>query len=297
VVTVTRQGARLLRILAALGAAVALAVAASGCGTSSATLDPVAQAAETTSAAGGVHMDLQMSITAPGLSTPVAVSGRGYFNYKTREGSLSIDMTGLPAAATATLGSSGFHIDELMKQNTIYVGSPLLAGRLPGGAHWMKIDLAKVGGAAGLNLQSLTSGESNPAQFLEFLRAHGGSVTVVGHEALQGVNTTRYRGSIDLRKLAGALPAAQRGAAAKAIEQLSAQSGLSSIPFDVWVDGQHRVRQMTMNISVDAGGVQAGAQVTVHLSGFGPTPAVTAPSGSEVFDGTGQALGSLSAGG
>jgi hypothetical protein len=294
--TVTLRGARLLSILAAIAAAVALAVVASGCGSSSATLDPVAEAAETTSASGGVHMELNMSVSSPALSSPVAVSGQGFFNYKTREGSFSLEITGLPAAAAATLGSGGLHIDELMKSSTIYVGSPLFAGRLPGGARWMKIDLAKVGGALGLNLQSLTSGESNPAQLLEFLRGHGGSVTTVGREVLEGVNTTRYRGSIDLQKLAQTLPAAERGPARGALEQLSAQSGLSSFPFEVWVDDQHRVRQMAMSISLSMGGEKAEVQITINLSRFGPTPAVTAPSASEVFDGTGTALGGLKAG-
>jgi hypothetical protein len=47
---------RLLSALGALLAAGALAGALSGCGASSATLDPVAQAAEVTSATGGVQM-------------------------------------------------------------------------------------------------------------------------------------------------------------------------------------------------------------------------------------------------
>src|SRR5438034_1033898 len=81
-----------------------------------------------------------------------------------------------------------------------------LAGRLPGGARWMKVDLKQLGGVAGIDVQSLTSGESNPAQFLEYLRAHGGSVHTVGSAMLNGVHTTRYQGSIDLHQIAQALP-------------------------------------------------------------------------------------------
>jgi hypothetical protein len=290
---VTRAGTRLLSSLAVLAAVSAPALAASGCGSSSATLDPVAQAAEATSAAGGVRMNMTMDLSVGGLSSPVVVTGRGFFNYKTHEGSFSIDMTGLPASAAAALGSSGLHIDELMKSSTIYVGSPLFAGRLPGGARWMKIDLGQVGGALGLNLQGLTSGESNPAQFLEYLRSHGGSVTTVGGEVLQGVHTTRYRGTLDLQKLAQALPAAERGQVSAAIEKLSQQSGLTGIPFEVWVDDQHLVRRIAMDLSLSAGGQQAGAQMTIDLSGFGPTPSVAVPSSSEVFDGTKTALGAL----
>ncbi len=296
-VNVTRIGTRLLCTLAALAGAVALAVAIGGCGSSAVTLDPVAQAAEATSAAGGVHMRLTMQVSAPGLPSPVAVSGQGFFNYKTREGSISLDMTGLPTSAATGLPGGALHVEELMKGSTIYVGSPLLAGKLPNGARWMKIDLEQVGGALGLNLQSLTSGESNPAQFLEYLRAHGGSVSAVGSAVVQGVHTTQYHGAIDLEKLAQSMSGAERNQAQQAIEKLGAQTGLQSIPFDVWIDDHHLVRRMTMTFSVDAGGQRAQTQMTIDLSGFGPTPSITAPPDSEVYDGTQAALSGLGSGG
>jgi len=271
---------KLLRALAAFAAAGAIAVSSTGCGSTSATLDPVAQAAEVTSASGGVHMRMSMHLTIPGLETPVTATGQGFFNYKTHEGKLGLDMTGLPSSATSVLGGGTLHVDELMKSTSIYVGSPVFASHLPGGAHWMKVDLSKIGG---LDIQSLTSGESNPAQFLEYLRAHGGSVTEVGSGSLGGVHTTRYHGTIDLKKVADALPESERAAAKASIQQLSSETGLSSIPFDVWVDGQHRVRRIEMNISVNVAGQNAGMVLTIDLSHYGPTPTITAPADSEVF--------------
>jgi len=284
---------RLFVALAALLATGGLAGALSGCGASSATLDPVAQAAEVTSAAGGVHMQMSMSLSFPGLSSPVSATGHGFFNYKTQEGEFALDMTGLPSSASAALGSGSVHIEELMKAGTIYVGSPVFAEHLPGGARWMKVDLKQLGGLAGLDLQGLSSGESNPAQLLEYLRAHGGSVTTVGSEVLRGVPTTRFRGSIDLEKVAETLPESERAAAKGALQQLSAETGLSSIPFEVWVDRQHRVRRIDLSMSIAAAGQQGGLQITVELSGFGPTPSVAAPGASEVFTAPAGALNGL----
>ena len=285
------------RVFSALGALLvtgALAGTLSGCGASSATLDPVAQAAAVTSATGGVQMGLNMSLTIPGLASPVTATGHGFFNYKAHEGELAIDMSGLPSSATEGLGGAPVHVEELMKSTTIYVGSPLFAGRLPGGARWMKVDLKQLGGVAGIDVQSLTSGESNPAQFLEYLRAHGGSVHTVGSTMLHGVHTTRYQGSIDLHQIARALPESERGAAQAQLDKLSSQIGLSSIPFEVWIDDQHRVRRIEMNISINAAGQQGGMQMTIDLSGFGATPKVTVPADSQVFSAP---TSSLSSGG
>jgi hypothetical protein len=282
---------RLLSALAIVLTAGALAGAVSGCGSSSATLDPVAQAADVTSAAGGVHMRFSMSVSIPNVSSPLTATGKGFFNYRSHEGKFALDMGGLPSSATTALGGSSFHVEELFKGTTIYVGSPLLASHLPGGARWMKVDAAKLGGLVGIDAQNLTSGASNPAQFLEYLRAHGGNATVVGSETLGGVPTTRYRGSIDLRQIAQSLPQSERATAQKALELLSSQVGLSSIPFEVWIDKQHRVRRMEMNFSLDAAGQTGGVQITVDFFGYGRTPSVTAPADSEVFTAGPSALG------
>jgi hypothetical protein len=107
------------------------------------------------------------------------------------------------------------------------------------------------------------------------------------------VDTTRYHSEIELQKLARTLPVAQRTKARAAVEKLSRESGLTAIPFDVWIDHNHLVRRLSMSFSIDAGGQSARIQTRIELSGFGPTPAVTAPPESEVYDATQAALGGL----
>ncbi len=281
-----RTAVRLLLALVALAAVAALALGISGCGSSGVTFDAVAQAADATSATGGVHMQFTMQISSDALSSSVTATGQGFYNYKTREGSISLDMTGLPASASAALPSGTLQIEELMKPSTIYVGSPLFAERLPNGARWMKIDLEQVGGALGMNLANSTSGQSNPAQFLEYLHADGGDVSSLGQEVVDGVTTTHYRGTIDVQKLVQTLPQAARNHLQPQLEKVAPQG----IPFEVWVDQHHLVRRMAMSFSIDEGGQSARMQFTVDLSGFGPTPTVQAPPDAEVYDGTQAAL-------
>jgi hypothetical protein len=286
-----------VRLTLALAAVIALAVWSSGCGSSSTVLDPVAQAADRTALVGGAHMALEAQVSAAALPTPLTISGAGFFNYKTREGSLSLDMTGLPTTTETSLPSGSLHMEELFTSGAIYVGSPLFAGKLPGGAQWMKIDISKFGQALGLDLQQLAGGQSNPAQFLEYLKASGGTVTPVGHELVRGVATTHYKGAIDLNKVADVLPSANRDQLRAALAKLIAQTGSGSIPVDVWVDAHRLVRRITMALAIATGGQQAQTQMTIELFGFGPTPAVTPPPQAEVYDATQAALSGLSSAG
>jgi hypothetical protein len=276
-----------MRLLAGSLAGLAIALCTSGCG-SSATLDPVAKAADATSHLGGVHMSLSMQLNGIGASGPVTVSGQGSFNYKTQEGTLSLDMSGLPANASVPTGA--LHMQELFKSSAIYLNSPLLASKLPGGASWMKFDLRRVAQAVGFDPQQLMGGQANPAQFLEYLRGSGGAVTTLGRDNVRGVPTMHYRAAIDLNKVADRLPASKREQLHAALSKVIAQIGTSSIPVEVWVDDHKLVRRLTMGLSIPAGPQRIQMSMVVELFGFGPTPAVTPPPAAEVFDATKTAL-------
>lgn len=286
-----------VRLIPALAVSVAIAVSSCGCGSSSAVLDPVAQAADVTSQVGGAHIALAMQVSAGGMPAPLTISGQGFFNYKTREGTLSMDMTGVPSTAGTSLPSGTLHMEELFKSSSVYIGSPLFAGKLPGGAQWMKIDIGKVGQAVGFDVQQLAGGQSNPAQFLEYLKASGGTVTPVGHELVRGVATTHYKGAIDLNKVVDVLPSANRDQLRAALDKLIAQTGSPTIPVDVWVDAHRLVRRITMALAIATGAQQAQTRMTIELFKFGSTPAVTPPPQAEVYDATQAALSGLSSSG
>jgi hypothetical protein len=283
----------LIGLLAGLAACGALAVAGAGCGTSAA-LDPVAQAAQNTQLQGGSHMAMSASFSVPGAASTISMSGGGYFNYKAKEGSFTMTMSGLPAVAQFSGGS--LNIDERIKGTTVYVGSDLFDGKLPGGARWAKIDISRFAGAAGLNLQQLAGGEANPAQLLDFLKASAGGVTLVGHDQVRGVPTTRYRGTLDLEKLVDQIPSADSSKLHEATSKLIQQTGLRFIPAEVWVDASKRVRRFDMSMSVAQGGQTVTVALRLELFDYGPTPSVEVPPASETYDLTQAALSGLGTG-
>src|SRR5207247_406488 len=72
-------------LLSASAAAAALAVSTSGCGSTSATLDPVARAAEATTHAGGARVSITGSVTSSSFGMALTLKGDGAFNFGAHE--------------------------------------------------------------------------------------------------------------------------------------------------------------------------------------------------------------------
>jgi hypothetical protein len=289
------MSSRLHAIPLALAAGLIAAVLG-GCGSTAATLDPVAEAAVATSHAGGAQMSLDISIGLPGQASPIKLSGSGDFNFADGEGELVSELTGLPAAASGLLHAGSIEFTELYAKGALYMRSPQLTAKLPGGARWIKLDLAELAQATGLDLQSLTSGQSNPAQVLEYLKASGGTVTRVGSETIRGIPTTHYRATINLAAVLRKEAAASHGDAAQAIEKLLPQSAGTTVPVEVWVDSHDLVRRMSMVLSESAAGERVKVLLALELFNFGATPSVNVPAPGEVLDATGGSLSALAGG-
>ncbi len=280
----------LLCVLALLAGVVFAMSGGSGGGA----LDPVAQAAQSTTHAEGAQMSLKGSVTLPGLGSQLGFSGQGSFNFKAHEGSLELTMNGLPAAVTAKLHGASLQITELFKAASVYIGSPLLSGKLPGGARWMRLKLSRVQQAAGLDPRSLTSSGANPTEYLQYLKAAGAGASVVGHDSIRGVATTHYASKIDLFKAAEAQPGVDHSQLRGAFQKLIAASGLRNMPVDVWIDGQGLVRKIAITMGIAAAGQQVKAAVESEFYDFGPTQSIGVRKDSEVLDMTQQALQGIS---
>jgi len=284
-------------------AAAAGALGAAGCGSSGksaatgASSGPaapatIAEAAYKTTAAGGAHVSLAGTITAPGLGSPLTLSGSGAFSFAAREGSLAFTISGLPSSAQAAIGASSLQLNALFKSGSVYIGSPVFAAKLPGGARWLKVNVSEVAQKLGIDPSSLSSGGANPAQYLQELRAAGGTVRVVGHDTVRGTPTTHYAASIDVLKAAEAQGLGRSAASRALLRSLVAKLGLTHIPVDVWVDAQGLVRKELVHVSAHG----ATASIQIEFFDFGAVPPVTAPAASEVFEVSSKTLQGLTAG-
>lgn len=254
----------LLALLALIGA---VALPLSGCGSDD--LDPsaaVAQAADKTAAVEG--MRLTMTVKTQGQT----LHGEGFVDPVKQQGRITMSVPGVGDIETIT--------DKLR----IYMKLPAAIrdrADLPDDKEWMSIDLQKALEGQGVDLSSLMSpSTTDPAAQLRQLKAMG-DIEEVGTEDVDGVQTTHYSGTIDLRKAADLVPPDQRDAARRSADKLVELAGGSGkIPTELWIDQEGHVRRMQQTTPTG----QSDITTTVELSDFGETEAIELPSADETYD-------------
>jgi len=226
---------------------------------------PLAQAAAVTGQEPGFRYSEVISATVAGVS--VLVDASGALN-------LAPDLN----------GSIAMTVDGMDAQGLI-VGSSVYAQQ-PNSNSWLKLDLAGYGSVLGIDSPQFSA--SNPEQVVQYLRSVG-SVSDDGPDAVDGVPTTHYHAVVDLARLAVIFPSTAKGVAL-----LTQLIGGDSLPIDVWVDTQHRVRRFSEQITACTRSGSLTESITSDYYDFRSQPTVTAPPAQDVMDITSQTTQQLS---
>ncbi len=213
----------------------------------------------------------------------VQVTAEGAVDLQTQNLSLRMDLAGSLGLGSAGAGDSGAGSAEVRVVDGVFymdlgdLGAE--AEELTDGKRWLKLDVSGLTGMLGDG--AVSSESSNPVDGLEALRGVSSDVTEVGTDTLRGVETTHYRATIDLAKaLADAPPEARADA-----RELLDDAGAPTIPVDVWLDAQDRVRKYTMQVDGAAfGSERSTVAVTYEFYDFGAPVDVSAPPADEVAD-------------
>ncbi|MFD2419358.1 hypothetical protein [Amycolatopsis pigmentata] len=241
----------------------------------------VAAAYDRTTAAKTAKTTITTEIGTGGQKVPVNASG-------------VIDFAGPSADLTENMGLGSMEVRFL--NGLVYAQlPPQLAQRMGAGKPWSSLDLNRIAqqqyGASLADLQSSLPGD--PTDTLGYLRGAGDQVTKVGQETVDGVQTTHYNVTLDLDK-AAANQSPQREQAVRKLEQ---QLGTHTVPAQVWIDDQGRLRKMTFTETMANPPSRPNGQsgpitidVTEVLSDFGIPVNVTAPPADQTTDVTDQVL-------
>ncbi|MEU9186097.1 hypothetical protein AB0D14_16420 [Streptomyces sp. NPDC048484] len=226
----------------------------------------VRAAHQKTTAADTAKMTLASEAAAAGKS--VTVRGTGVMDLE-------------DGASSMTLTSQGQEIQQRVLDGVVYQKAPAEQRAqldLPKNKTWMKIDPARLKGSGG------TGGQVNdPAESFAYTKGvTDGDVTKVGTETIDGARTTHYRVKVDVKDLA-------KGDQAKA-EQLRKQLGTSTLPLELWLDDEGRLRQETIRLTLrpQSGAGQKDQKVTstttLKFSDFGTEADVEAPAAADTVD-------------
>jgi hypothetical protein len=237
-------------------------------------LDPIAavrESADKTRSAGTSR--LEMVINAKTAGENVDITASGTFDYQKSVGELEL---ALPAGTGLGSGT----IRQIITKKALYMGG--IPG-LPEGK-WVKVSLDKLDVSGGSGLTS-----NDPSAVLEMVRGASDDVTEVGEETVRGEKTTHYRGTLDLDKAVASAPAETRDQ----VKQYLEQAGTKSVPFDLYIDDEGRLRKMVQQFEFEApGGSETVAMdLTLEMFDYGVKVNIKEPAAADVIEAPAGSLG------
>ena len=242
-------------------------------------LSTVANAAEATNRAGGFRITIDGRYQVPGAGQVLPMKGEGALDPQNRRGRLVFQTAG-------ALGGGG-GIEQVFEGDVIYMKMPAAAQRLGMKKSWLKVDVKEAGRALGIDPGQLGQlGGNDPRQMIDQIRAVSGEVERQGTEVVRGVETTRYRAEVDIRRYPDRLPPAQREQARVAVEKLVEQTGSDTYPMTLWIGDDDLVRRVRIEYDFDMPGQEKKAEfsMTMEFFDFGARVNVAAPPEKDVQD-------------
>jgi len=215
-------------------------------------------------------MDLNMSMGAEKL--PMTAQGQ----MDAAKNAMKLDMS------MSVPGQGAMKLKQIVVGNTIYMSG------IPGmpGNQWVKLSLEELSAAAGGGATANLGAGSDPADQLKLLTQVSDDVKADGKATINGVETTKYTGTIDLEKAAAA-----SGAEAKDLAEVKKQYrqlGLKEIPFTLYVDDENLPArmEMSMNGQVANAGKTEKMQMTMKMdfTDWGGDVKIAAPKKSVSFE-------------
>ena len=277
-------------VIAAAGVAVAACGSASPTGSAGNSANPTTSTAKTpiqaidaaytsTTSAGTAKLSMDMAINGRALQgKKIDFSGSGVVDFAHKSGDLNMSILGMD-------------MEIRYLDNVEYMHAPAGLLSKAGGKPWMKVDLNELAKAnLGASMDQLTSTTpTDPSQMLSYLQGISSNITDDGPATIDGTATTHYTAQMNIADLAK-----KENLPADKTAQMQKMFGGQTVPMEIWVDSQNRLRQMTFDQKIDAGaitGAASGAGVgtidmamTMKLADFGVPVNVTVPPADQTGD-------------
>jgi hypothetical protein len=288
-----------------LGFVVVAAVVVGGAATGAALArqdgaSPVQAALAKTAAAGSSRFTFAFTVSGvkglPGGGA-ISLTGSGGSDTKHGNASLSLNLGALAKTLGAAAGGTSLPptIDVVVVHNVVYVHLAALAKQLSPttpGKEWLKIDAKSLPKSAtgGANLGQLST--VNPQQALAAL-SNAVSVKKLGSAKVRGKATTHYAGTLDLTRLSGLVPKAQQSSFAQSLKK----AGVTTVPFDVWIDGHSLLSRLSVRVDHLKTGTAGTASIraSFDIFDYGAKLKIAAPPASKTVD-AGKLLAGLAGG-
>jgi hypothetical protein len=239
-----------------------------GDGSGGGPLNVVAEAAAKTQKEPGGRITMRALISS-GKSNSLTMRGRGVFD-GAGQARMVVRMRRPDTARRVRMEAIGDGTVMYMRSN--------LFDPLPDGKKWMMLDLGSA-----MELDSPLPAGGDVKGELGLLETVGDDVRKLGKEKVRGVETTRYRGTLEPSEEAQRLREDGSSDFATDVEDEG-----SPLQVEAWIDGDELVRRMRIVSShpQDEGKGEVTIDMVVDLFDFGFEPEIEVPDSNEVFDAT-----------
>jgi hypothetical protein len=176
----------------------------------------------------------------------------------------------------------GMEAEMIIDGSTMYMRLPQLAETgLP--TEWVKMDLS--GSVRGFeDLMELGAGQNDPSNAFGYLQGAEDAVEL-GTETIDGVETTHYEVTVDLREALADVPNELRDEMRLSLSQFRRAFGDTTLPFEVWVDGDGLARRIVYRMASDGGAMGPfSMDMRVHISDYGEDFELDLPADRDVTD-------------
>jgi hypothetical protein len=238
-------------------------------------VDLIRGVSEAVERAGSYRATFDMAVTAQGRT--IHMTGEGEFSSDPLRAHVDYSMQGLPGVAY------DMEMEVLLDGSTMYMRAPSLTDTMGLSTDWVSMDLDEL--MPGFrDLAALGSGQNDPSSSIQYLRGIE-DAREVGRETVAGVETTHYRGTVDLEKAYERLPLDAGRELEAALDQVRSQFGNVSFPVDVWLDDEGLPRRMTMSMKTRPGAaVDLAMQMRIEIPEYGIEVRIHPPDDRNVTD-------------
>lgn len=271
------------------------ALVLAGCGAEEAakdvreTVDPVAEAADNMAASGGARVDGDMTVRLGQLEIPMTVDGAVSFEEHEAQFVMDFPEGGIPGATAkemeAARREADFPIRTIMRTEETYFSTPRVVeeGR-EDGVRWLKFDHSEVDEEGDLDISGINQmSEINPEAMLRFLRTVA-DARESGRRTIDGVATTRYTATVDIRDYPETVEPERREAAQRTVDILIKAWGSPTHRVHVWIDADGLIRREQLTYSFVESGETAHARVVLDFLDVGTPQDIALPDDDEVND-------------
>jgi hypothetical protein len=272
------------------------ALALVGCGADEAaneiqdTVDPVAQAADKMAASGGARVDGDMTVRMPGVEIPMIMDGTVSFEDREAQFVMDFDDAGFRPGVTAkeiedARREADLPIRTVMSTEETYISTPrVVAEGREDGVRWIKFDHSEVDEEGDLDISGINQmSEINPDAMLRFLRTVA-DARETGRRTIDGVATTRYTATVDIRKYPETVEEDRREAAQRTVDALIEAWGSPTHRVHVWIDEDGLIRREELSYSFMESGQKANARVVLDFLDVGTPQEIALLDDDEVVD-------------